>query len=411
MLDYLPCEACLAQPVDDQELLCSICARLDRQVAVRVGTRTTIVVERPSPPPAPVVIPPAPAPEPEPAPPAPLREVVVRFASEEARAKPGAIEVVVEPLAAPPAPVPGPLPVPVPEAALAAEIAPPEEEDAWAIDDIVEYTRARDEFFDYRKPAAAEAPEPARAAEPEPAPAPAPPPPRAPPEPVAEDDFVFRPPAHEEPARREEPVVQDDVIPVDEVPLESPPEEQERWAPPPDFLADEEEPAPPAPAPPEEVEEIVELEAVPEEEPVVEMEVLPEDEEVVEMEVVEDEPEPPAPSATGDLYRLRGFDAASGAALAKARITQLSHLSGHDAGELAQRTGLPLPKLQPWIQVADLVEEVGVPVDAAVALVAAGVAGPRGLRDADEDEVADRASAFGGYAVNARDVRRWKRRA
>ncbi|HET6403157.1 MAG TPA: hypothetical protein VFH78_00800, partial [Candidatus Thermoplasmatota archaeon] len=69
VLDYLPCEACLAQPVDDQELLCSICARLDRQVAVRVGTRTTILLEKPSPPPAPVVIPPAPVEEQ--APPAP----------------------------------------------------------------------------------------------------------------------------------------------------------------------------------------------------------------------------------------------------------------------------------------------------------------------------------------------------
>ena len=132
------------------------------------------------------------------------------------------------------------------------------------------------------------------------------------------------------------------------------------------------------------------------------------------MELVEDvapEPEAPASTGQGELYRLRGFDVAAEGALAKVGITEIAHLSGHDAGELAARVDLPAPRLQTWIQVADLVHEVGVPVEAASALVAAGIAGPRGLRDADPDEAADRASAFGGYPVRAADIKRWKRRA
>ena len=173
------------------------------------------------------------------------------------------------------------------------------------------------------------------------------------------------------------------------------------------------------------------------EEEILEMEVVPDEpeEEILEMEIVpDDEPEPsvplraeaearagadaeadaeasPAAPATGDLHRLRGFDAAAGEALARARITEIAHLSGHDAGELSERTGIPLARLQAWVQVADLVHEVGVPVEPASALVAAGVAGPKGLRDADADEVADRVAAFGGYRVDARDIKRWKRRA
>lgn len=420
VLDYLPCEACLAQPVDDQDLLCSLCARLDRQVAVRVGTRTTILLEKPSAPEAPIVIPavpgtaspsqaagpPAPAPAPEPAP-APLAEVVVRFVDDAPIEKPGVIEVVVEPLA-PPAPVPLPppaAPVPLPE---------PEPEPAFDVDDIATFTKARDEFFDYRQ---------VEARRPEPLPPPLPPPSVEPAplfakpaeEPAPEDDFVFRPPPQEEPARVfvEEPVVRDDIIPEEEVPVESTREEQEKWAPPPDFLAEEEPAAQPEPEPtppPQQIEEgIIEMDVV-EDEPL-EMELVPEEDEVVEMEMVaEDEPEPPT-SGTGDLWRLRGFDAAAAAALGKQRIQEIAHLSGHDAGELSERSGLPQGKLIPWIQVADLVHDVGVPVDAAIALVAAGVAGPKGLRDADPDEIADRATAFGGHAVQAKDVKRWKRRA
>lgn len=379
VLDYLPCEACLAQPVDDQELLCSICARLDREVAVRVGRKTTILLERPSPPPEPVVIPAAPAP-PEPAAPAPLKEVVVRFASEPAVERAGVTEVVVEPVA-PPAPVPVVVPPPLPAEANEAE---------FDVDDIATFTKARDEFFDYR---------------PQQEPASAPPPPEPAPAPVVydapQDDFVFRPPERDEPAPREpEPAVVDDIIPEEEVRVEAQPEEQDRWAPPPDFLAEEAE------------DEAVEMEPIPEPEPEpVEMEILPDEEEILETEMVPDEPAPPKPTGSGDLYRLRGFDTNAESALAKARITEISHLSGHDPGELQQRTGLPMSKLQAWVQVADLVQEVGVPVDAAVALVAAGVAGPRGLRDADPDEVADRAAAFGGHKVDARDVKRWKRRA
>lgn len=371
VLDYLPCEACLAQPTADQDLLCSVCARTSRQVAVRVSARTTVVLERPSAP-EPIVIPPA-VPAPEPA----AREISVRFADEPSAAKPGVVEVVVEPLAAPAA-----VPVPIPLE---------DEAPAFSIVDLVDYTPARDEFFDYRH-APAPAVAPAKAEEP------------------PQDDFVFRAPPEPVPEPAPEPVPEPEPEPVEEIPVE-PEQEPNRWAPPSDFLAEEAEaeaePAPPPqPSPPEE--EVVEMEPV-EDEPV-EMEVVP-DEEVVEMGIVADEPPaPPAPGAT-DLYRLRGFESAHEQALAGAHITEVSHLSGHDAGELATRTGLPFEKLVAWVQVADLVQEVGVPLDAANALVAAGVQGPRGLREGNEADVAERASAFGGYAVTEREVRRWKRRA
>lgn len=399
VLDYVPCEACLAQPVEEQDLLCTICARVDRQVAVRVGTRTTILVERPSPPAAPILIPPPAIAALPPPPSAAPRDLVVRFESDPA-APAGSVEVVVAPL---PGDAPAALAPPVPPAA-AIVAAPIEAEPELDFDDLVSVTAAREEFFDYRKPAHAPPPEPvARPVEREP-PAEAP----------IEDDFVFRPPsATPERAPPIEEVV-DEMVPVEEVRVEPPAQEPEPWAPPPDFLADE--------APPPEVEDIVEMELVPEEEEaILEMEVLPDEpapvdeEPIYEMELVPDEPaaQPaPAPIAgVGDLHRLRGMDPAAEAALAGARIVEIAHLSGHDAGELAQRASLSFERVQAWIHVADLVVEVGVPLEAALALVAAGIRGPRGLADADADEVADRASAFGGATVSARDVRRWKRRA
>lgn len=442
VLDYLPCEACLAHPVDNQDLLCTLCARLDRQVAVRVGTRTTVLVERPAAAETPIVIPPAsvappPTPvEPEPAPvvvPA-APEMHVRFALDASDPRPGIVEIVVERMEPVPSPVPmllpfvaeAPIVVPVaaPEPEFVAVPAPEPEESDFYVDDIVSFTAARDEFFDYSGKPAAQARaerEPAVVRE-EPAPAaPAPP----------EDDFVFRaPPREEEPARVEEATLSEEIIPSEEVAVVAQDAPEEHWAPPPDFLADEE---PERVVEPELAEEIQETELAQDEpvpateEDVFEMEVMPDDEDVIapvavpleeealEMEVLADDEEAPAPEAhpagSGELYRLRGFDQTAETALATAGITAVSHLSGHDAGELGPRVGLPFERLRDWVQVADLVQEVGVPFDAASALVAAGIAGPRGLSDADPDEVADRVSAFGGLQVNARDVRRWQRRA
>lgn len=383
VLDYLPCEACLAQPVEDQDLLCTVCARLDRQIAVRVGTRTSVLIERPSPPEEAVVIPPAPVAPAEPA--GPPREIVVRMSDEPSPEKPGTIEVVLEPLVAlaPAEPVPAPL-------VGAAEPAPAlEPEPEFDVSDLVDYVPAREQFFDFIGTAPAAAP---LEVEPEPVPEPQPEPAVAPIEPAQpQDDYVFRAPPPEEPEYAPPPP-QDEAIPVEEVPLEAEAEEQAQWAPP-----TEETPAPQL------------------EEEVIEMEIVEEDDEVVEMEILDDVAEsaiePPALTGKGELYRLRGFDAGAEGALAKIGITEITHLSGHDAGELAQRANLPLSRVQPWVQVADLVHEVGVPVDAAIALVAAGVAGPRGLRDGDVDEIADRVAAFGGYSVKAGDVKRWKRRA
>lgn len=379
VLDYVPCEACLAQPVDHQELLCSICRRLDREVGVRVAFRTTVLVERPSEPAAagPVVIPPAPPAEPTAAagavvPPA-APPVEVRFVEagellpKPAKADAPAVEVFVEPYADP----------------VAAPVVAPEPDVEW--EDVASFTPPSDDVFDYTP-----GPVAARPAAPPPQPI------LLPEEPAeaGQDDFVFRPPpATEAPAARREEEPDEEWMPTDEVrvvPEDAPLDAESAWAPP----RDEPRPAEPEPV------------AQPEAEPV---ETLPV-EDVVEMQVVEDEPAP-EPASGSDLWKLRGFDASAEAALGGASVRALSHLSGHDAGELSSRTGLPASRLASWIDVADLVHEVGVPPESAVALVAAGVAGPKGLRAADPDDVVEKVSALGGGEVRLSDVKRWKRRA
>jgi predicted flap endonuclease-1-like 5' DNA nuclease len=188
---------------------------------------------------------------------------------------------------------------------------------------------------------------------------------------------------------------------VEEVPVEPLVEEEPAspWAPPEEIFADE---PPPEPQP------------QPVEEEVVEMEVLP-DEEILEATIVEDEPieAEVLGEETGetDLRRLRGVGPAEEQALRDAGVDGLASLAGHDPHDLASRTGLAADALASWLHVANLVQEVGVPIDSAVALVAAGVEGPRGLRDLDEQEILDRVEARGGLRLSGRDVKRWKRRA
>lgn len=353
VLDYVPCEACLAQPVRDQDVLCSICRRVDRQVGVRVAVRRTVLVERPSEP-EPVVIPP-----PAPAAPAtqPLDVVLAAPGEPLPEPRPGVTQVVLEPLAPPP------------------PAAPPEEPEP-AFDDLVGY-EAPSDAFGYVPPARA----PERAPEPEP---------------IPREEYVFAPPPPEpEPEPPRAPDAVEDWLPTEEAVVQ---EEPSAWAP-----ARQDEPPEPEPQP-EPVPE-------PEPEPVVEDEVLETEvvEEVVEMEVLPEEDEAPA-RGDSDLWRLRGFDAASEAALAGAGIQAVAHLAGHDAGELSARTGLEAGRLARWVQVADLTQEAGVPLDAAIALVTAGVAGPRGLREMDAQAVVERAHAFGGMDLSLSDVKRWKRR-
>ena len=167
----------------------------------------------------------------------------------------------------------------------------------------------------------------------------------------------------------------------------------------------EEPPPEPEPEPePARAEETI-LEATLVEDDVIQAEVV---EDVVEMEVLPDDDAPP--EGDSDLWRLRGFDHAAASALRGAGVTAVAHLAGHDAGELSARTGLPQERLVPWVQVADLTHEGGVPLDAAIALVTAGIAGPRGLRDADPESVVERVHAFGGRDLSLSDVKRWKRR-
>ena len=340
VLDYLPCEACLAQPVKDQELLCSVCRRLDREVGVRIAVRRTVILERPSEPEPVVIQPPVPA-----APATQPLDVVLRVGDEPLPdPREGVVQVVLEPLV--------------------------DEEPVFA--DAFGWDPA-DDAFEFVKPAPA--PEPAF----------------APPAEVPQDEYVFAPPPPEEPAPEPEPVAAEDWMPTEDVPVQQ--ESDEAWAPP----AEEPQPEPePDPLPPEE-------------EPILEATIV-EEEEPVEMEVLEDEPEPAAADGDSDLWRLRGFDRASEEALRAANITAVTHLSGHDAGELASRTGLAAERLAPWVQVADLVQEAGVPLDAAIALVTAGIRGPKGLRELTAESVVERTHAFAGRDLAVSDVRRWKRR-
>jgi predicted flap endonuclease-1-like 5' DNA nuclease len=446
VLDYLPCEACLAQPVRDQDLLCSVCRRLHRQVAVRVATRSTVILERPDlPPPAePVVIPPAPEPQPEPAPPPPepipLVEALPEPVPEPAPAPPPLpeLEVVTEPLE----PEPLPAPEPVPMIAQLQEEPPEEPEPARkrglfrrrepeppppepVFDDVAGFEPAEDSFGVARGEAAIEPDDVAEVAREEFVPPPPPPPepvvlPEA--EPEMESDFVFRP-TEETPAPPPEELVEDE-IPVEEIPVVPESEEPSPWAPQEEIFPEEA----PEPTPEPEPEPVV---ATPLEEEVVEMEVLPDEppqEEILEAQLVEEDepiaaeiveeetipaPPPPAPAEApaSDLHRLRGFSHAHEDALHAVGIDTLASLAGHDAHEIAARAGLAPDVVAPWVQVADLVHELGVPIDSASALVAAGVAGPRGLREMTEEDILDRVEAFGGVRLSGRDVKRWKRRA
>lgn len=423
VLDYVPCEACLAQPTDEQELLCSVCRRLDRQIGVRIAVRTTVLLDRPSvSTEAPVIIPPAPAVE--------APRVDVRFvpAGERAPKPPvdGApVEVILEPYTEPvdevapspaAAPVPAlePVPVPAPEAVPepTSEAVPeptPEPEREFNVDDIVDYEPVGDLFgYTPAEPSTRAAAEPPRESAPEPiiidelAPVAG--------AEVAQDDFVFRPPPpaqEEQPvAREEEPV--EDWLPTDEVPVEAvePREETSPWSRPPEEepildavqeLAAEPEPEPQGAPEPEPAPQLPQAEVV-------------EEEEILEMELVEDEPLPTPVAGETDLWRLRGFEREADERFAAAGIKTISHLAGHDPVELSERTGLPPTRVTAWVHVADLTQDVGVPLDAAIAIVAAGVAGPRGLRDAEPDDIVERVKAFGGGEVALSDVKRWKRR-
>jgi hypothetical protein len=334
VLDYVPCEACLSQRVEDQELLCSVCRRLDRDVGVRIAVTTTVLVDRPAEP-GPVIIPPPGG--------SSLPPVEVRFVEPGQRVRkekgaPSATEVFVAPLEEPSPPVAAAAPPLPPEPA-------PEAEDEAEWGDVVSFQQPASDAFEFTRPGA-EPPPP----EPEEGPAP----------PVWEDDHVFRPPA----------------------PDERPEEEPE-----------------PAPPPAEDAQWMR-----PEED---------DDEPILEATVVEDEPSAAEPNAErSDLWRLGGFDAGAERALGEKGVGEISHLSGHDANDLAARTGVDARRLAAWVDVADLKQEVGVPLDAAIALVAAGIAGPRGLRDAEPEDVVSKVDASGsGGAVKLGDVKRWKRRA
>lgn len=416
VLDYVPCEVCLSQASHDQEVLCSLCARLHRQVGIRVTRKTSVIVERPEPP-APVIIPAASEAPPDDAPPAPVPiapttavEVVLHGEKRKARRDTAAIEVVVEPWEEPSAVAA------VAAAPLAANVDAPVE-DEW--DDVASFEPGDEAPFEFTdKPARGE---PERA--PEPFFAPREEPPAEPAEEPPEDDFIFRPPAADEPAEAAPEPEPEWAPPTEEVPVEREDDAPSPWARPADtdFLQEEAPPAEPEPAPePEPIQELAPVEEEILDTEIVETTVVEEPapepappEEILEMEMVEDEPVAaplPPDDRSSDLFRLRGFGNAHFEALAANRIESITHLAGHDPSDLARRTGIPVETLIPWVQAANLVHEVGVPIDAAIAMVAAGVPGPRGLAEMDEQTIVDRVAAFGGAQLSARDVKRWKRR-
>ena len=190
-----------------------------------------------------------------------------------------------------------------------------------------------------------------------------------------------------------------------------PPPQEPAQAPPAPPASEWAAPAEEAPAP---VEEIPPIEEIPPVEEIPPLEEVPTYAAPARVEA------PPAPAeapmqagpAASDLFRLPAFNVGHAQTLARHRIGALSHLSGHDPNELAQRTGVDAGLLRGWIHVADLTQEVGVPLDAALTLAAAGVHGPRGLRAMEAEEIVRRVGALGhGVPVSLGDVKRWKRRA
>jgi hypothetical protein len=96
--------------------------------------------------------------------------------------------------------------------------------------------------------------------------------------------------------------------------------------------------------------------------------------------------------------------------LAEADVREVAALAGREVEDLAARSRVAPERLASWIQVADLQREAGVPLDAAVSLVEAGVAGPQGLRELAAEEIAARLQWSGGGGIPLGDIRRWKLR-
>lgn len=447
VLDYVPCDACLAEHSPEQELLCSVCRRLDRTVTVKRTERRTFIVVRPAPPPPPALIPPAappprepeperaPEPEPEPAAPEQLpaqaeapaepaeapappmepsrpsfpRHVLVltpESIAQGERAALGAIEVVIEeaePPRAAPAPAPAvalapapeaeaaPEPEPTPQledlepefAAVAAEVASEGEDDFDSGFDLTNAGPPQDAFEWVKRPEGADAAEAARD--------------DAEPEDFSEEAFVFTPSrrdeAEAEPAEAE-------LAAEDEPEFEPVEEGRSPWARPAedDWLLE----APPEAGP--EREEPWPDEAASEAAPEAPLEALPESEEIIEtLEVVEDEPveeevyettvveEPVEPAPAAPANGLDGFSdvrPADAQRLAEAGVTRPADLSGRDPWQLADQTGLSAKRLEKWIWTAELMSVAGVPLAHADLLVRSGVRGLDGLRAADAEQAA-----------------------
>ena len=446
VLDYLPCEACLAVPTQEQELLCTLCARLDRQVTVRAATKTRVILERPEPE-APVIVEPAPGP-------------VAMEASPPAADEPAEPEVAPEPIEAPLLPVrfvaDGQKPGvgPAIEVVLERVVTAVPEVD-WE-DDLYSWEEPDDPYgvAGYTAPAPAFGlrPAPADEAAEEPLEAVEAPEDSRPPEfePEAEPARPAEPAALEAPPVDDEPLADEDFVqPDEEVVVEPDASERSPWAPPEDdgahepanpladdFLADEgadEEILESVPV--EDDEDIVEsipvedeediVESIPVDDDIVESVPVENDEEIVESIPVDDDDDviettPLAAEtasdgerrvpATSDLHRLHGFDEAVDRAFAAANLLDLEALNGRNPNDISAQTHIAPEMAAMWIATADLVLEVGVPLEAAQSLAHAGILGPASLADADIDETVARVSAAGGR-VTPSELKRWQRRA
>lgn len=442
VLDYLPCDACLEVPVDDQELHCSICRRLSRDVAVNARSAVAVVVESPALP-LPVEVPPAP-PERVEVPPAP----VVEAAAEVSEGIP--VETPVEALVAEAV-----TPAEEEELELAFEATPPADEEEVEIG--FEATRADEPALE------ATAPEPELEPVQEAAPY------TFAPESLAEEDAAELDRAAEawaEAAASEEEVELEPVRPEDLVAERAP--EPEPWpeettvAPPPpvepapaeawpeeaeaevlevievveETVAEPEPwteapPLEPGPAPAEaevlEVLEVVEEEAVapaspppekweddawPEEAPAPVAEDAPWPAEAPPLQEEawpEDAPPAPAPEPVEDpVGALDGVGPATADKLAAAGIRSVRDLQGRDAKDLAKATGLPAKSVQRWIGVAD-VQAMGIPLAYAEALIEAGYESPRDVRRGKPEKIAkgvNKALAARGLALDPVDAAR-----
>ena len=424
VLDYLPCEACLEIPVEDQELHCSICRRVSRVVAVRTSREVAVVVEAPA---VPIVLP---VPDVE-VPPAPAAALVeeptpvalaaaegdeegadVGFASSMQAAEEIDEDIDIGFERTPPAAEPAyaeaepaieqEAPIDGKDFTFDPDTLEPEPEDE-LLREAEAWAEAAAEEEVELQPVTREELEGLRPLEPEPWPEE--PPPAAEPTPealevlevVEEQDAQ---PLEPDPLEAEtsvvpvppppEPVETLEVLEVveDEAPVEPGAPEGEVW---------EDEPWPEEVAPPTPVDASGGAEAPP---PLEDAD-----------EAWAEPASPPAEAPVEDpVSRLSDVGDVYGEKLLAQGVQRVRDLAGRDAKALAKATGIDRKLVDRWVRAADL-HQAGVSIAYAEAVVRAGYDSPRALRKARPDKVArdvNRVLSEGAAPLDADTVRAWQ---